>query len=95
MSLCHGDPAAALDLQDDTLHVLQQFVDGVDAGVGKLRESWIWASAEAELARPSALLLCPGEGWASSPHHATRASSTVVSTLLSAIAGYREPFLFS
>ena len=31
--LCHGDPTT-LDLQDWPLHKLQQFVDGIDVGVG-------------------------------------------------------------
>jgi hypothetical protein len=29
---CHGDPAALV-----TLHKLQQFIDGVDVGVGQLK----------------------------------------------------------
>lgn len=33
---CHGDPAA-LDLQDWPLHVLQQFIDGLDVGLGQLK----------------------------------------------------------
>ena len=34
VNLCHGDPAA-LDLQGWSLPVLQQFIDGVDVGVGQ------------------------------------------------------------
>ena len=33
---CHGDPAV-LVLQDKPLHVFQQFIDGVDGGVGQLK----------------------------------------------------------
>lgn len=33
--LCHGDPGA-LDLWDQNLHLLQQFFDGVDVGMGRL-----------------------------------------------------------
>ena len=36
IALCHEDPAA-LELQDWTLHTLQQFIDGVDVGVGQLK----------------------------------------------------------
>ena len=36
VALCHGGPAA-LDLQDWSLHSLQQFIDGVDVVVGRLR----------------------------------------------------------
>ena len=35
VGLCHGDPVA-LGLQDQPLHVLQQFIDGVDVSVGQL-----------------------------------------------------------
>ena len=31
VALCHGDPAA-LDLHDQSLHTLKQFIDGVDVG---------------------------------------------------------------
>ena len=34
--LCRGDPAA-LNLQDWPYHTLQQFIDGVDVGVGQLK----------------------------------------------------------
>ena len=36
IALCNGDPLA-LDLQEWLLHKLQQFTDGVDAGVGQLK----------------------------------------------------------
>ena len=36
VALCHGDPAA-LDLQDWPLSELQQFIDGVDVGVGQFK----------------------------------------------------------
>ena len=36
VALCHGDPAA-LDLQERPLHMLQQFIDGTDVGVGQLK----------------------------------------------------------
>jgi hypothetical protein len=32
----HGDPAA-LDLQDWSLHMYQQFIDGMVVGVGQLK----------------------------------------------------------
>ena len=44
-----------LDLQDWPLHTLQQFIDGVDGGVGQLR-AWIWAWMVAELFSLPALL---------------------------------------
>lgn len=31
ISLCHGDPAV-LDLQDQSLHMLQLIIDGIDVG---------------------------------------------------------------
>ena len=34
--LCHED-SEALDLQDWPLHTLQQFIDGIDVGVGQLK----------------------------------------------------------
>ena len=34
VALCHGDPAAFV-LQDQPLHVLEQFIHGVDVGVGQ------------------------------------------------------------
>ena len=34
VALCHGDPVA-LDLQGWLLRMLQQFIDGVDVGVGQ------------------------------------------------------------
>ena len=37
VALCHGDPVA-LELQDWSLHVLQQIIDGVDVGAGQLRD---------------------------------------------------------
>ena len=36
VALCHGDPAA-LDELDQSCHVLQQFIDEVDAEVGQLK----------------------------------------------------------
>ena len=36
VALGHGAPAA-LDLQDWTVHTLQQFIDGVDVGVNRLK----------------------------------------------------------
>lgn len=36
VALCH-EILVALDLQDLSLHVLQQFTDGVDTGVGQLK----------------------------------------------------------
>ena len=36
VALCHGD-LVALDLQDQLLHTLQQFIDGIDVGVGQLK----------------------------------------------------------
>lgn len=35
VALCHGD-AIALDLKNQHLHVHQQFIHGVDVGVGQL-----------------------------------------------------------
>jgi hypothetical protein len=36
ISCCHQDPAA-LDLQDQPFHALQQVIDGVNVGVGQFR----------------------------------------------------------
>ena len=36
VALCHECPAA-LNLQDWPLHTLQQFIDGVDVGVGQFK----------------------------------------------------------
>ena len=36
VSLCHGDPTT-LDLQDQPFHILWQFIDGVDVGMGQLK----------------------------------------------------------
>lgn len=36
VALCYGD-SAAFDLQDQALHVRQQFIDGVNIGVGHLK----------------------------------------------------------
>ena len=36
VGLCHGD-LKALGLQDQPLHVLQWFIDGVDVGLGQLK----------------------------------------------------------
>jgi hypothetical protein len=36
VALYHGKPAA-LDLQDQHLHTLQQIIDGADIGVGRLK----------------------------------------------------------
>ena len=34
--MCHGGPAA-LDFEDLSLHELQQFINGIDVGVGQLK----------------------------------------------------------
>ena len=36
VALCHGDPVA-LNLSDPALHVLQQFINGVDVGVSQFK----------------------------------------------------------
>ena len=67
VALCHEDPAA-LDLQDWSLHTLQQFIDRVDVGVGQLKAlnlglggSWVvqLTSSPAPISPVQALQHCP------------------------------------
>ena len=36
VALCHGDPLV-LDLSNQTLRTLEQFIDGVDVGMGQFK----------------------------------------------------------
>lgn len=57
VGLCLGD-SAALVMQDLTLHISQQFINGVDVGMTNIKP-WIWAWLVVKLVRPPTLLyLC-------------------------------------
>lgn len=68
VALCHGEPAA-LVLQDQPLHMLQQLISGVDVRVGQLKQSLGLGggccvqptSSPAPTPLGPALLFCPGE----------------------------------
>ena len=60
MVVCHRDPAI-LVLQDQPLHMLQQFIDEVDVGVGQLK-TWTWAWVAAASVSPPALLYLHHQG---------------------------------
>lgn len=64
-ALCHGAPAA-LDLQVMSLHMLQQFIDEVDVGVGHLTVlvlgpsgSWVDQSASFHSLTPTSRASSP------------------------------------
>ena len=82
VALCHGD-LAMFNLQDWPLHVLQQFIHGVDVTVGQSKP-WIWTWVVAELLSPPAL-------WYQ--HHQDELSSTAPP--MSHLSGVGPARLFS
>lgn len=67
ISLIHGDPAA-LVLQNQPIHILQQLIDDIDVGVDQLKAQDLGlgggqpTSSPEPVPKGTSVLHCPGEG---------------------------------